>query len=112
MALGLVERVALQAVSGERDMTLEETRDLYALLRGGPAPEGFHLGGRPRLSARAAFAVVYVLQEKYHLIPDTFEQCSRCRELFDSNESGHYDEKSGKHYCDEHIPVGKEAKHG
>lgn len=89
-------------------MTLDETKDLYDFLRGGPPPDGICISRySPSLSAKAAFSVIYVLQEKYRLISDSFEQCSRCRELFDSNESGHYDEKSGKHYCDDHIPVGK-----
>ena len=83
-----------------RTLTLGEAREFYEILRGGPPPKGFRLGGRPRLSARAAFSVIYVLQEKYGLIPDTFEQCVGCKELFDSAQSGHHDDESGKHYCD------------
>jgi hypothetical protein len=86
-------------------ITIEDARELYGLLRGGPAPEGFTLCGRPKLSARVAFSVIYVLQEKYHLIPDTFEQCVACLDLFDSAESGHYDDQTGKHYCDSCIPA-------
>lgn len=89
----------------QRPLTLVDARELYALLRGGPAPDGFRLYGRLRLSARAAFSVIYVLQEKHHLIPDTYEQCVRCRELFDSAEGGYYDDESCKHYCDHCIPA-------
>jgi hypothetical protein len=85
-------------------MKLEEAREFYAFLQGGPVPKGFTLCGRPRLSRSAAFSVIYVLQEKHHLIPDTFEQCVTCHELFDSAESGDYDEKTGKHYCDTCSP--------
>jgi hypothetical protein len=84
-------------------MTLDEAREFYAFLQGGPPPEGFTLRGRPRLSRSAAFSVLYVLQERYHVIPDTFEQCVICHELFDISESGTYDE-SGKHYCDTCLP--------
>lgn len=90
--------------SEQRVMSLEQTAELYALLRGGPVPKGFHLGSRPKLSASAAFSVIYVLQEKYRLIPDSFEQCSNCKELYDESESGCYDEKTGRHYCDYHVP--------
>lgn len=65
-------------------MTLKEAQLFYHFLQGGPPPEGFNLRGRPRLSGRAAFSVIYVLQEKHRLIPDTFEQCGKCRELYDS----------------------------
>lgn len=82
----------------------EEATELYALLRGGPPPKGFTLGNRPKLSGRAAFSVIYMLQEHYKLIPDTFEQCCKCLEMFDSHSSGLYDDKTGRHYCDYHIP--------
>lgn len=88
-------------------MTLDETRQLYAFLRTGRGPKGFRLRARPRLSWDAAFSVIYVLQEKFRLVPDTFEQCVRCHEIFDSAETGEYDEETGKHYCDAHIPAGK-----
>lgn len=85
-------------------MTLDEARKFYAFLQGGPVPDGFTIRARPRLGRNAAFSIIYVLQEKHRLIPDTFEQCVSCHELFDSAESGDYNEKSGKHYCDSCIP--------
>lgn len=35
------------------------------------------------LSAEDAFSVIYALQEKYGLIPDSFEMCMDCKELID-----------------------------
>jgi hypothetical protein len=65
-------------------VTLEEAREFYGFLRGGDAPDGFVIRAKPRLSANAAFSVLYVLQERYRLIPDTIEQCEACKELYDS----------------------------
>lgn len=91
--------------STERAISLDVARQLYDFLRGGPPPDGICLRSRPRLSASAAFSVLYVLQEGYRMVPDTFEQCYRCHDLFDSDEGGYYCEKTGRHYCDEHIPA-------
>jgi hypothetical protein len=65
-------------------MTFDEAREFYAFLRDGPPPNGFQIRAKPRLSANAAFSVLYVLQERYRLIPDTIEQCESCKELYDS----------------------------
>jgi hypothetical protein len=67
-------------------VNIDEAREFYAFLRGGDPPKGIYVRARPRLSANAAFAVLYVLQERYRLIPDTFEQCEDCKELYDSEE--------------------------
>lgn len=46
-----------------------------------------------------AFLVIYVLQEVYGIIPDTYEQCSHCGKLYDSEDEGKcYEEEN---YCDE-----------
>lgn len=52
----------------------------------------------PNLTDEQAFLVIYVLQEVYGLIPDTYEQCSHCGELYDSDEEGQcYEDEN---YCD------------
>ena len=79
-------------------MTIEEAREFHTFLRG-TGPKGFRLRERPRLGKQAAFSVLYVLQEKFRLIPDTFEQCDFCLDLFDSAVDGSYDDKTGKHLC-------------
>lgn len=88
-------------------MTLDNVKELYRFLRG-TGPKGFILPGRPKLGHNAAFAVIYVLQERFHLIADTIEQCDECQELFDSAETGSYDENTGRHYCtscEAHMPA-------
>ena len=97
----------LDSLPDRAGMTLVDAQNLYEFLQGGPQPEGFRIRARPRLSPNAAFAVLYVMQEKYRLIPDTFEQCSTCRQLFDSAETGDYNEPTGKHFCDEHSSSNK-----
>lgn len=95
-------------------MTLDEVRELHTFLCG-TGPTGFRLNKRPRLGKRAAFAVVYVLQERFRLIPDTIEQCDDCLEIFDSADSGTYDETTGHHYCtscEAHHPVADLGEEG
>jgi len=83
--------------------TLEQVKSLYEYLKGESIPDGFHLSksGRPKLTAKKAYQVIYVLQEHLRIIPDTFEQCWNCKEIFDTNESGLYWESKSRHYCDE-----------
>ncbi len=77
-------------------MDLEQTKELYEFLKG-EIPERFIFKTwKPKLSEDEAFTVIYVLQEKFHLIPDHFEQCKRCKEIFDM-------ECEGKHYDDPGI---------
>lgn len=80
-------------------MTLEKTRELYDLLIGRSIPDGFHLGNPPKLSPKKAFTVIYMLQERYHVIPDHFEQCCECKQIFDDWAEGIHSEKAGKHWC-------------
>lgn len=82
-------------------MTLVDAKELYSVLQGGVPPDGWQLGSRPRLSARAALSVIWFLQERYRIIPDNFEQCCKCRDLFDSHaEGGHGDGRNSQRwYC-------------
>ena len=38
----------------------------------------------PELTDKQAFLAIYILQEFYGVIPSTFERCSKCGELYDS----------------------------
>jgi hypothetical protein len=68
----------------------------------------------PKVSTKQAFAVIYFLQKRLHVLPDCIEQCSVCKELFDTDSEGVYggdeddDDKKKKHhfkfYCDNCIP--------
>ena len=103
----------------EAPMDLESANALFLHLQGidhtptGGSPD---LSRSPKLSAAKAFSVIYFLQETLHVIPDTFEMCSRCHKLFNTEGEGiHVSEENyktvlmnhvfrkrdiGKHLCD------------
>ncbi len=83
----------------EDKFTIEQTQELYEFLKGG-IPEGFTLKTwKPKLSEDEAFTIIYILQEKFKLIPDHYEQCKRCKEIFDM-------ECGGRHFDDPGINLG------
>jgi hypothetical protein len=69
-------------------ITLEQTQKLFDMLQGGEL-DGMTLAEQPKLSARAAFSVIYYLQEELGIIPDTYEACAVCGELYDADCDGH-----------------------
>lgn len=78
---------------------VESVDKFHSFLMGGKPPEGFVLKQRPKLTARKAFAIIYVLQEHFHAIPDSFEMCSHCTRIYDSEREGHYSEQHPHHWC-------------
>jgi hypothetical protein len=83
----------------KKPVTIERVEELFSFLQG-QAVEGITCKPMPRLSGRAAFSVIYFLQEHMDLLPDHFERCVRCGALFDTESEGRYVEKTGRHYCD------------
>lgn len=71
-------------------ITLEQTVQFYEILRGGDLPDGWKMSDQPSLSAEEAFSVVYLCQELLHIIPDHYEKCDVCQELFDSSHGGFF----------------------
>lgn len=72
----------------ERHVTLEETDEFYDWLQGKSQPDGFIFRAAPELTPEQAFSIIYYLQEKLFLIPDTYERCDNCGCLYDSDEEG------------------------
>lgn len=70
-----------------KQFSLEKTRELYEFLQG-KIPDGISLSYPPALTPEQAGSVIYVLQEHFRIIPDNYEQCESCNELFDSNCEG------------------------
>lgn len=90
-------------MSDKPKVTLEQVDDLYEFLMGRPpARLGLRLGRghAPKLRPHAAFAVIWYLQEVLHVLPDHYEACHRCGNLFDTNCSGHLGRKEKHQYCD------------
>jgi len=69
------------------EITLEQVETLYAFLQG-ECPERFCIKAMPNLTPDQAFAVIYYLQEGLGLIPDKYEKCRECDDLYDSANEG------------------------
>ena len=69
--------------------TLEQIQGFFDALTTGEPPGGFKLPDLPKLLKKQAFTVVYLLQARLGIVPDHYEMCGICNELFDSEQSGH-----------------------
>lgn len=81
----------------ERD-ELAVVREFHAFLQG-ILPEGITTVKFRKMNPRQSFSVIWFLQEVSGVIDDRFELCHNCDQVFDSYQEGHYDDKTGKHYC-------------
>lgn len=84
-----------------QNVTLEHIETLYKFLQG-ELPEGVHIKPSPKLSQRRAFNVIYFLQEYLGIIPDNFDRCCKCGDIYNSQESGTY--YRYRNYCDHCRP--------
>lgn len=84
--------------SKRQDSDLEKIDEFYKFLQG-ELPEGIKLGCKLRLSVKKSMAIIWYLQEHLSILPDTIEQCSICKNLFDTINTGHYSELEEKCYC-------------
>jgi hypothetical protein len=73
----------------DNPVTLEETQALFNWLKGEPI-ENIHFpdGEQPELTNEQAFSVIYFLQEALGIIPDHYEMCKGCSEIFDNDSEG------------------------
>ena len=79
---------------------LEAVQKFHRFLQG-EIPDGVTLGCKIRkMNAKQAMAVVWFLQECCYLIPDNYEMCHTCKDIYDSYSGGHYDEKTGWCHCE------------
>lgn len=67
--------------------SFDETSDLYRWLQG-EKMEGYKIKSQPSLNKEQAFSIIYMLQEGFGFIPDTFEKCDVCGKLYDSDMEG------------------------
>ncbi len=74
---------------------LSETKDaaelvdrLYRFLKGEFHPATISNEDAPALPDDQAWHIIYVLQEYFGLLDDTFERCCECGRIFNSNEEG------------------------
>lgn len=73
----------------QKKLTLEQTQELFDYLIGEYIPEQY-LFVPPKLDIEKAWDVIYLMQEHFKIIPDTYEKCYYCNEIFNTENSGHY----------------------
>lgn len=78
-------------------VTLEDAQALIDFLQG-YCPDNLSIQNMPTLNAQQAFAVLYYLQEQMELIPDTYEMCDSCHELYNADSEGFC--VGDTHFCD------------
>lgn len=71
----------------------------------GEVPEGVKTR-KLRLSRTAAMSVIWFLQEVTGALPNNFEMCCVCGEMYDDASEGCHKDNTGKFYCENHIPDG------
>lgn len=80
-------------------VAIEQVEEFYRFLQG-KTPKGISCKA-PQLSERMAFSIIWFLQERMRIIPDVFERCSTCGEIFDSGREG--GRRRDRNYCDAHY---------
>lgn len=80
-------------------LSLESVQEFMQMLTGGDLPDGMTMNYQPKLSVQSAFSVVWYLQEHLRIIPDNFELCAVCGELYDAHCDGHTLEEDGVNVC-------------
>ena len=69
---------------------LEQVQEFVDMLTDTSLPDGMEMPQQPRLSRREAFSVVWFLQERLRVLPDRYELCHICEELFDAHCEGSF----------------------
>ena len=69
------------------EMTLELITEFFEFLQGKEVPN-YTLIKKPKLTKSQAFTVIYYLQERLGIIPDNFEFCDACKQMFDKDHGG------------------------
>lgn len=83
-----------------RKWDFENTKLFYEVLQG-ELPEKFPIKHSDlKLTPEQAFDVIYLLQEYFNAIPDVFEQCYRCKELYDADYGGNHYDNVGINLCE------------
>lgn len=70
------------------DTTLEKVQEFYNWLQGESRPDGIEFTNSPKLTPEEAFCVIYYLQEELWVLPDKYEMCRECKDIYDSENEG------------------------
>lgn len=71
------------------EITLEQVEEFFDFLRG-ELPDGMSLVKKniPKLRDDQAFAIIWYIQERLRIIPDNFELCHDCKQIYDADYGG------------------------
>jgi hypothetical protein len=69
------------------ELTIEQVQEFYDYLKGEFMPNEFIIESQ-KLSKNKAQSILYILQEYFHIMPNTFEICENCDNLFDTGNEG------------------------
>jgi hypothetical protein len=83
-----------------REAELESIQKFHEFLQG-TIPAGVTVRKIKKMNAKQAMTVVWFLQEICHILPDMYEMCDNCHEIYDSYGGGERNEKTGKFTCGE-----------
>lgn len=72
-----------------REITTDHMQALMNILTGGALPDSITIQHQPQLTPDEAFSVIRYLQERMYVLPDHFEMCAWCNQIFDYNCEGH-----------------------
>jgi len=73
----------------EQNISLASIQELYDFLCG-KIPEGIRIpkNKTPRLTDEKAFSVIWYLQERMGVLPDNFELCHQCKQIYNTMNGG------------------------
>ena len=69
------------------EITQDQIEQFYEFLQG-EVPQGLNMKRPPHLSGQMAFRIIYYLQEIMGILPDKFERCKTCGNIFNTETEG------------------------
>lgn len=104
------------------DTTLELVQEFHSWLQGKSCPTDIEFVHSLNLTPEEAFSVIYYLQEELGILPDNYEMCRECKDIYDSDNEwtcineestvfkdgeeidGNFPEEIYGFYCDNYRP--------
>ena len=79
----------MEQVKKETEITLEQVKEFFDFLRG-ELPDGMNTIKKdiPKLRDDQAFSIIWYIQEHLGLLPDRFELCHECKQIYDTDYGG------------------------
>jgi hypothetical protein len=83
------------------EITLEQVEELFRFLQGEKI-EGVIITSEvmPKLTSDQAWSVIWLLQEHLGALPDNYERCDECGEIYDAYCTGTNNDETGATWCE------------